>query len=94
MNMKLSITDLSKKELLELFRNKGFSFSINEGDIKRVRWNTLTHKGQQMMDEACVEIKKYHGPRNYPKYKALMDKFDRGMAILDKAEKFITSGST
>jgi len=86
--MGLNITDLSKDELLELINNKGFQFSIDIRDIKRVRWNTLTRKGQKMMDEACKEMIKYHGPQNYKKYKEQMDKFDKGMAIIEEAEKW------
>jgi len=88
----INITDLSKDELLELISIRGFQFSIKDRDIKRVRWNTLTRRGHRMMDEACEDMKKYHGPQNYRKYKEQMDKFDSGMALIDEAEKFITSG--
>ena len=83
----MEITDLTKDELLELIRIKGLQFSITERDIKKVRWNTLVKKGQRMMDEACEDMKKYHGPQNWQKYKEQSDKFDRGMAIIDEAEK-------
>jgi len=84
----MQITDLSKDELLDLITHKGFQFSINDYDLKRVRWQTLTRKAQQMMDEACVDMQKYHGPANFQKYKEQMDKFDRGMALMDEADKF------
>ena len=84
----MQITDLSKEELLELIAYKGFQFSLNEYDLKRIRWQTLTRKGQRMMDEACVAMKKYHGPQNYQKYREQVDKFDKGVALIDEANKF------
>lgn len=85
----MEITELTKDELLELIYSRSFLRCVNEKDIKRIRWNTLTRKGQKMMDEACEDMKKYHGPKNYEKYKEQMDKFDKGMALIDKAEELL-----
>ena len=49
----------------------------------------MTNKAKVMMDEACAEMKIYHGPQNYQKYKAASDKFDKAMKLCDEASELI-----
>ena len=94
MNKKMTINDLTKKELLELIVMRGLNYSISTHDIETVRWNTMIRNAKKMMDEACAEMEVHKGPQNYPAYKQAMDKFDRAMKLYDKSDKFLISHST
>ena len=84
--MTVSIDDLTKDELLRLIKTRFLAFHVR--DIQRIRWDSLTSKAKSLMDEACIEIKKYKGIENYEKWKEANKKFDRAMKLYDDAEKF------
>lgn len=85
----MTINDLTKEELLELIVMRGFNHSINEHDIKRVRYDTMVHKAKKMSDEACTEMKANRGFENWPTYKKAADKFDKAMELYSESSKLM-----
>ena len=81
----MQLIDLTKAELLQLINKRFFQFS--KRDILTVRWNTITNKAKTLADEACLEMKNYHGPENYTKWKAANNKFDSAMRLYSLADQ-------
>jgi len=88
MTKELTIEDLTKEEILVLFRNH--LFYISPSDIRRVRCDSLVKKAKEIADEAQLKMKKYAGqPGTEARVGFLRAsaKFDEAMKLYDEADK-------
>ena len=84
----LTIEDLTKEEILVLFRNH--LFYISPLDIRRVRCNSLAKRAKEMADEAQADMSQHAGQPGMESRVGFLRasaKFDEAMKLYDETDK-------
>lgn len=92
MNIKKEIEKLSREELLALMNLSGLYIFVRPESIREAKWRCLARRAGRMMDEAMAEMRANTGLENNKKYFAANVKFERGLAMHEKALKMREQG--
>jgi len=92
MDIKKEIEKLNREELLALINSSGLYIHVRPEFIRDAKWRCLTRRAGRMMDEAMAEMRANTGLENHKKYFAANVKFERGLALHEKALKMSGQG--
>ena len=88
--MSLTLEDMTKEELIKLFRASFYLPSQKE--MGWIRWESMCEKAQALMAEALKEQEEYTGKKDmdsHIKWLEASKKFTEGMKLMDKADAFL-----
>ncbi len=86
--MQLTLEYLTKPELIKLIKKCYFKLP-SQRDILGLRWESMTEEANRIMAEASQESQKWAGIKSWEaikKWHDAQEKFNRGLALSDKAE--------
>ena len=84
-----ALSGCTKQDLLELLRPVVITGYVTERGIKRIQADRIVRKARRLSDEALAEMKRHSGnprPAAVEAWTEASRKFDRAMALYDKAD--------
>ena len=87
--MRIELEDLTKPELIKLFRAHCFN-SPTQRECIGLRWESMAEESNRIMAAANQESQKWTGIKTFEalaKWNKAQKLFDKGMALADKAEE-------
>lgn len=86
----IRIEDLTREELLEVFRDSGAGFHVREYHLRRAKFEVMTRKANTLANQSIAEMEHSKGPENYSAWRAAVRRFDRAMQMSDRAARILT----